>query len=121
MIIELMKEALQAMERRNAVKDEEKVYLQNGIQSLREAIAMAEFATPDFITRQEKAVALLQEAHKLFTSLSFYHPSRWAGLTTNDINNLYTKTYKSLQNRATFADYKIIVRAVEAELQDRNT
>lgn len=121
MMIELMKEALKAMERRNAVKDEGKIYLQKGIESLREAIAMAEFPTPEFIAREQKAVDLLREAHKLFTGLSFYHPAQWTGLTTVDICNLYSKTFKSLKNRATLQDYKIIVRAAEAELQDRNT
>ena len=121
MMIELMKEALQAMERRNAVNNDYKEYLNRGIESLRQAIAMAEFPTPEFINREKEAVDLLKQAHKLFTSLSFYHPTIWTGLTTNDINNLYSKTLKSLKNRPTFHDYKIIVRAAEAELQDRNT
>ena len=58
MIIELMKEALEAMERRNSVREDYKVYLQRGINSLKQAIELAEHQTPEFNINNEKMNAI---------------------------------------------------------------
>lgn len=120
MIIELMKEALKAMERRNAVKDEEKVYLQRGINSLKQAIELAENQNPAFINKNEEVCNLLRQAHDMLSGSSSLKKLQWNELTSHEINSLYRQTYPDCQS-ATWNDHTIIVKSAEAKIMEKNT
>lgn len=121
MIIELMKEALEAMERRNSVREEYKVYLHRGIQSLKQAIELAERQTPEFNIKNEKIYDLIRQAHDLLDNTSISKKYEWKELSNNEIWNLYSRNYKYYSNNVKANDCEIIARAVEAKLKEKNT
>lgn len=121
MIIELMKEALEAMERRNSVREEYKVYLHCGIQSLKQAIELAERQTPEFNIKNEKIYDLIRQAHDLLDNTSISKKYEWKELSNNEIWNLYSRNYKYYSNNVKANDCEIIARAVEAKLKEKNT
>ena len=120
-IIELMKEALQAMERRNAVGNEYKEYLNKGIKSLRQAIELAENQNPAFTNKSEEVCNLLKQAHDILSGSSSLKKLQWNELTTQEINNLYKKTYKDLQDDVQWNDHYKITKSIEAKLKEKNT
>ena len=120
MIIELMKEALQAMERRNAVGNEYKEYLNKGIKSLQQAIELAENQNPAFTNKSEEVCNLLRQAHDILSGSSSLRKLQWNELTSHEINSLYRKTYPDCETVG-WGDHTTIVKSVEAKIMEKNT
>ena len=121
MIIELMKEALEAMERRNSCVGEFKGYMENGIKSLRFAIDLAENQKPSSFLRNEEVCNLLRQAHDILSDSCNMKKFQWNELTPQEINNLYKKTYKDLEDDVQWNDHYKITKSIEAKIKEKNT
>lgn len=120
-IIDLMKEALEAMERRNSRVGEGKKYLADGIKSLRRAIELAQSQNPEFTSKNEEVCNLLRQAHDMLSGSSTLKKLQWNELTNQEINNLYKKSYKYLRNDVTWDDHGVITKSIENKIKEKNT